>query len=123
MFFNRLDQLWNADRLCDERMSLDVKSPSCFTVCDQRCEENYRRVTQFPIGFHLRRQFAAIHFRHDDIEQDHVWLKVMRRLIGLGGIVFLQYQIRAGPFQKDFYEVRAVRIVIDDQNPSFSLGS
>jgi hypothetical protein len=38
------------------------------------------------------------------------------------GIVLLQYEIRAGSFQKDFYEVRAVRIVIDDQDPSFSFG-
>jgi hypothetical protein len=44
------------------------------------------------------------------------------RLISLGGIVFLQYEIRAGSFQKDFYKVRAVRIVIDDQNPWFSFG-
>jgi hypothetical protein len=42
------------------------------------------------------------------------------RLIGVGGIVFLKYEIRAGSFQKDFYEVRAVRIIIDDQNPSFA---
>jgi hypothetical protein len=41
-------------------------------------------------------------------------------LISLGGIVFLQYEIRAGSFQKDFYKVGAIRIVIDDQNPSFS---
>src|SRR5262249_31787979 len=44
------------------------------------------------------------------------------RLIRLGGIVFLQYEIRAGPFEKDPYEVRAVSVVIDDQNPSFSFG-
>jgi len=42
------------------------------------------------------------------------------RLIGVSGIVFLKYEIRAGSFQKDFYKVRAVRIIIDDQNPSFS---
>jgi hypothetical protein len=44
------------------------------------------------------------------------------RLISLGGIVFLQDEIRAGSFQEDFYEVRAVLIVIDDQNSSFSFG-
>ena len=44
----------------------------------------------------------------------------MGRLIGVGGIVFLEYEIRAGSFQKDFYKVCAVRIIIDDQNPSFS---
>jgi len=42
------------------------------------------------------------------------------RLISVGSIVFLEYEIRAGSFQKDFYKVRAVRIIIDDQNPSFS---
>jgi hypothetical protein len=42
------------------------------------------------------------------------------RLISVGGIVFLEYEIRAGSFQKDFYKVRAVRIIIDDQNSSFS---
>ena len=55
MFFNRVDQLWNADRFCDEWMSLDVKSALCFTVRDQRCEENYGRVVQFPIAFNLCR--------------------------------------------------------------------
>jgi hypothetical protein len=43
------------------------------------------------------------------------------RLISLGGIVLLEDEIRARSFQKDFYKVRAVRIVIDDQNPSFFL--
>jgi hypothetical protein len=41
------------------------------------------------------------------------------RLISVGGIVFLKYEIRAGSFQKDFYEVCAVRIIIDDQNGRF----
>jgi hypothetical protein len=45
------------------------------------------------------------------------------RLISLGGIVFFEYEIRAGSFQKDFYKVRAVRVIIDDQNPSFSFGA
>jgi hypothetical protein len=45
------------------------------------------------------------------------------RLISVGGIVFLEYEIRAGPFQKDFYEVRAVRIIIDNQDPSFPLSA
>jgi hypothetical protein len=44
-------------------------------------------------------------------------------LISLGGIVFLQYEIRAGSFQKDFYKVGAIRIVIDDQNPSLSFAN
>ena len=47
----------------------------------------------------------------------------MSRLISLGGIVFLKYEIGAGSFQKDFYKVSAVRIVIDDQNPSFRLAA
>lgn len=68
MFFNRLDQLGNANRFRDEWMSLNVKSTLCFSVRDQCCEENYGRVVQFPIGFNLRRQFAPIHFRHDDVE-------------------------------------------------------
>jgi hypothetical protein len=46
-------------------------------------------------------------------------LKIVGRLISLAGIVFLQDQIRARSFQKDFYKVRAIRIVIDDQNPPF----
>ena len=57
---------------------------------------------------------------HDDVEQNHVRFKIVGRLINLGWIVFLQYEIRPGSFQEDFYKVRAVRIIIDDQNPSFS---
>jgi hypothetical protein len=36
MFFNRVDQLWNADRLRDQWMSLDMKPALCLTVRDQR---------------------------------------------------------------------------------------
>ena len=120
MFFNRVDQLWNADRLRDQWMSLDMKPALCLTVRDQRRYKNYRRVVQFTIGFNLCRYLASVYFRHDDVEQNHVWFKIVSRLIGLGGIVFLQYEIRAGSFQKNFYKVRAVRIIIDDQNPPFS---
>jgi hypothetical protein len=54
------------------------------------------------------------------VEQNHVRFKIVGRLISVGGIVFLEYEIRAGSFQKNFYKVRAVRIIIDDQSPSFS---
>ena len=50
MFFNRVDQLWNADRLRDQWMSLDMKPALRLTVRDQRCQENYRRIVQFTIG-------------------------------------------------------------------------
>jgi len=55
MFFDRVDQLRNADWLRDEWMSLKMKSALCFTVRDQRRKENYRRVVQFPVGFNLCR--------------------------------------------------------------------
>ena len=55
MFFNRVDQLWNADRLRDQWMPLDMKPALCLTVRDQRRYKNYRRVVQFTIGFNLCR--------------------------------------------------------------------
>jgi hypothetical protein len=36
MFFNRIDRLGNADRLCDEWMSLDMKPALCLILRDQR---------------------------------------------------------------------------------------
>ena len=53
MFFNRVDQLWNADRLRDQWMSL--KPALCLTVRDLRCQENYWRIVQFTIGLDLCR--------------------------------------------------------------------
>ena len=55
MFFNRVDQLWNADWLRDQWMPLDMKSALRLTVRDQRCQENYRRIVQFTIGLDLCR--------------------------------------------------------------------
>ena len=55
MFFNRFDQLWNADGLRDQWMSLDLKSTLCLTVRSQRRYKNYRRIAQFTIGFNLCR--------------------------------------------------------------------
>jgi hypothetical protein len=40
MFFNRVDQLGNADRLRDEWMPLDMKPTICLTVRYQRCRED-----------------------------------------------------------------------------------
>ena len=53
MFFNRVDQLWNADRLRDHWVSLDMKPALCLAVRDQRRKEDYRRVVQLTIGFNL----------------------------------------------------------------------
>jgi hypothetical protein len=55
MFFDCVDQLWNADRLRDKRMSLEMKSTLCLNMRDQRGQENYRRVVQFTISFDLCR--------------------------------------------------------------------
>ena len=55
MFFNRFDQLWNADRLRDQWLSVDMKPALGLTAGDQRRQENYRRVVQFTIGLNLCR--------------------------------------------------------------------
>src|SRR4030095_3886510 len=122
MFFNRVDQLWNADWLRDQWMPLDMKSALRLIVRDQRCQENYRRIVQLTIVLDLCRYLASVHFRHDDVEQDQVRFKIVRCLISFGGIVLLEDEIRAGSFQKNLYKMRAVSIVIDDQNPSFFFG-
>ena len=55
MFFNRVDQLGNADRLRNQWTSLDMKPALCLTLRDQRRYKNYRRVVQFTVGLNLRR--------------------------------------------------------------------
>lgn len=100
-------------------MSLDVQAAPCLTVGDQGSEKNYCRVMQLTISFDLCRYFSSIFFRHDNVEQNNVWLKFVRSLIGLRWVILLQNNVRTGPFQKDFHEVRAVRIVIDNQDSPF----
>ena len=55
MFFNRVDQLWNIDRLRDDRMSFNANSAFCFDCGDQPCLKDYWRVVQVTIGVNLFR--------------------------------------------------------------------
>ena len=77
---------------------------------------------QFMIGLDLCRYFASIFLRHCDVQQNQIRFETADSLVRLCGIVFLKHQIWAGSFEKDFYKMCAVRIVIDNQDPSFSLG-
>lgn len=117
--FNRLDQLWNADWLGEDRISVDMKPALCLGFGDKPRQENNRRIVQFAIRLDLFRYFASIEPLHGYIEQNQVRFETAGRLMGVGIMVFLQHEIWTGSFQKDFYEVRAVRIIIDDQNPPF----
>ena len=118
MFFNRVDQLWNIDRLRDDRMSFNANSAFCFDCGDQPCLKDYWRAVQVTIGVNLFRYFGAVAPAHDKVEQNQIRFETARGLISLGGVVFLEHQIRAGSLEKDFYKVRGIGIIIDDENPA-----
>ena len=40
--------------------------------------------------------------------------------MSLGSVVFFEHQIVTSPFEKNFHQVRCVRVVIDNQNAPFS---
>jgi len=42
--------------------------------------------------------------------------------MSLGGVVFFEDEIAAGPFEKDFHQVCAIAVVINNQDASLFFG-
>jgi hypothetical protein len=68
--FNGCDQLWNADRLGEKWMSLDLQARSCLSSRHQSRQKDDRCSVQYWIGFNPRGDLAAIRFGHDNIKKD-----------------------------------------------------
>ena len=100
-------------------MSLDAETVLCLRHCDQRGEKDDWRAAQFGIGLDLCRYFGAVFLWHHDVQQNHVRSKIPGTLMSLAGVVLLEHQIVAGFFEKDFDQMRAFPIVINDQDAPF----
>src|ERR1700757_3619164 len=118
MFFDHVNQLRNADGFCKKWMSLDTETALCFGSGDQRTEKYDRSPLQFRVGLDLRCYIAAVHLWHHYVEQNQIWLEALRSLVGFGGNVLFKHKITARFFEKNFNQVSAIRVVIDDQNSS-----
>ena len=80
MSFDACDQLWNADRLGEKWMSLDLQVRSCLSFRDKRCQKDNRCSVQCRIGLNPSGDCAAIGLRHGDIKKDKVGLNALRCL-------------------------------------------
>ena len=118
--FDRLDQLWNADRLSEDWMSVDMEPALCLGFGDKRREKNNRRIMQFAIRLDLFRYFTSVQPLHSYIEQNQIRLEPAGRLVGVGIMVFLQHEIWTRSFEEDLNKMSVVWIVIDHQDASFS---
>src|SRR5437667_9233451 len=120
MFLNRVDQLGDADGLRKKGMPLDIETTFCLGSGYQRSKKYDRRILQFRVGLDSCCYFASVGLWHRDIKQDQMWPKIPSVLMSLGSVVFFENQILPCPFEKNFYQVSGVRVVIDNQDaPSF----
>ena len=95
-------------------MSLDLQARSCLRFRHQSRQKDNRCSVQFRIGFNPRGDFAAIGFRHRNINKDKVRLNALRCLVSSGWIVFFANGVAAGPLQREFGRESKVAVVIDD---------
>ena len=102
-------------------MPFDPEASLYLMFRDQRGEKNNGRALQFRVGFDLCRYFASVCLWHHDVQQNHVWAKIPCTVIGPRSIVLFEHEIAAGSFEKDFYQMSALPVIIDNQNASFFL--
>ena len=68
------------------------------------------------IGLNAGRDFAAIRFRHCDIEEDKVRFNVLGCLMSFARIVLFTDEIAASRFQSTLGRIGKVAVVIDYQD-------
>src|SRR5439155_24237684 len=118
LFFNRIDQLGDADRLGKKCVPLDLEAGLCLGFRYECGEKDDRRVMQFRVGLDSCRYFASVCLRHHDVEQNQVRPEIPGALMSPAGIVFFEYQIATCFFEKDFNQVSSVAVVINNQDAS-----
>ena len=67
MPINACDQVWNADRLGEKWMSLDLQARSCLSSRHESRQKDNRRSVQYRIGLNPCGHLAAVDFRHRNI--------------------------------------------------------
>ena len=101
--FNPCDQLWNADRLGQKWMSLDLQARYCLSVCNESRQKDNRCSVQCRIGSNPRGDFAAIRFRHRNIEQDKVRFKALRCLMSFARVVLFADTVAACSLEREVW--------------------
>src|SRR6266478_3206943 len=112
--FDACDQLWNADRLGQKWMSMDLQARSCLSFSDESGQKDNRCSVQRRIRFNPRGDFAAIGFWHRNIKKDEVGLNALRCLVSPGWFVFFPNGVASGPLQREFARMSKIAVVIDD---------
>ena len=100
--FNGCDQLWNADRLGEKLMSLNLQAGSCLSFRHESCQKDNRYSVQRRIGLNSGGDFAAIDFRHRDIKKDKIELNPLRCLVGPNWLVLFPNGVAPRPLQTEF---------------------
>src|SRR6267143_569727 len=92
-------------------MSLDLQSRSSFRFRHQSRQKDNGYSVQCRIGLNPSGDFAAIRFRHYDIEQDQVWLKALGRLMRFARVVLFSDEVAACPLQRDLGRMGKIMIL------------
>src|SRR6266404_2203511 len=103
-------------------MSLDLQARFCLSFCHESRQKDNRYSVQCGIGRNPRGEFAAIRFRHRDIEQDKIPLKALRCLMSFARVVLFIDEVAARPFQHELGRVGKIAVVIDYQDARFLFG-
>src|SRR5438309_6582400 len=97
-------------------MSLNSQARPSFRFRHQSRQKDNRYSAQSRIGLNPSGDFAAIRFRHHDIEEDQVWLKALGCLMSFARVVLFTDEVAARPLERDFGRVGKVMIVVDYQD-------
>ncbi len=97
-------------------MALNVEASLGLGFRDQRGEKDDGRSLRCRIGIDLRRYVASVSVWHHDVEQNQIGPEISRTLMSLGGIVLFEYTVAADLLEKDFDQVGAVPLVINNQD-------
>ena len=116
IFFDAFDQLRKTDRLGQKWMSVDPQARFSFGPGHESRQKDNRYSMQCGIGLNASRDFAAIRFRHCDIEEDKVRFNVLGCLMGSARIVLFTDEIAASRFQSTLGRIGKVAVVIDYQD-------
>src|SRR6059058_3991373 len=116
MFFDAFDQLRKTDWLSQKWVSVDPQARLSFGLRHKRRQKDNRYSMQCGIGLNASGNFTAIRFRHCDIEEDKVRLKVLGCLMSFARVVLFTDEIAASRFQSALSRVSKIAVVIDYQD-------
>src|SRR5882724_1282846 len=116
IFFDAVDQLRKTDWLSQKWMSVDPQARLSFGLGHESRQKDNRYSMQCRIGLNAGGDFAAIRFRHCDVEENKVGFNVLGCLMGSACIVLFADEIAASRFQSALGRIGKVAVVIDYQD-------